>query len=585
MVRKVAMPEPTAMVLGEASSPSSGDAAETSGEVVASRRKRPLEPADDSRNEPPAKRERKETDPPVHDLARAAWEALAKKEPNRPDFRKDELVSMFSDECTRLRLSGRANQRLKRQLGKFLNLQGMFHKSERPGAPQESFVLVNPEYKHVRSRDTQKKNDPAKKGDQGSGGSNDDDVVLQEAPNRATVPIEWTAEAYKPVRLSPFDKSHGITFVGENTVKGMKGYRMVRATNGVSEGDWYFECTVMPFQEGAVRLGWSMRRCDVETPVGFDAYGFGLRDRSGEFVHMARRKPYGDPFTIGDVIGCRIVLPELTDEEKKAVADAEDRWLQHRFVSYGQGQAPADSGIDITIQAKVEFFKNGNSMGIPALFNTPRPPAEMPTEERNVELSNGSTKSKESVKTTVQAEGEIKKCMKAGVYYPTVALFQDAIVQANFGPNFKYGIPEGSRPLCESARDKPVLEIPVENPTDDAQKVMEGEGKSVEASTLPADELRHSEEKVTELGKNARMLKESDEKPVEGSKQVVHSGQLLKQDGEHPTVHLAKPAENAGKLGDSIEGVGNVEKTASDGKDSTESAQGSAIERAHVPDA
>lgn len=583
MVRKVAMPEPTVVVIREASSPSSGDAVETSGEAIMSRRKRPLEPADDSKAAPPTKRERKESDPPVHEVARAAWAALVKKEPDRPDFRKDELFTMFNDECMRLRLSGRANQRLKRQLGKFLSPQGMFHKSERPGAPQESYILVNPEYKHVRSRDAQRKNDPGKKGDQGSGGSNDDDAVMQEAPNRATVPTEWTEEAYKPVRLSPFDKSHRITFVGENTVIGLKGYRMIRATNGVSEGDWYFECTVLPFQQGAVRLGWSMRRCDVETPVGFDAYGFGLRDRSGEFVHMARRKPYGEPFTVGDVIGCRIVLPELTDEEKKAVADAEDRWLQHRFVSFGQGQAPADSGIDITFRAKIEFFKNGKSMGIPALFNTPPPPPpEVPTEERNVEVSNGSAKSKESVKTTVQTEGEIKKCMKAGVYYPTVALFQEAKVQANFGPIFKHDLPEGSLPLCESARDKPVVEIPVEKPTDDALKAMEGEGKSAEASMLYADEAKQCEEKANELGKDAIVLKESDEKPAEGPKQAMN-GELLKQDGEHPIVHLATAVEKSGKRGDSIEAVGNVETNASDGKDSVESTEGSAVEKASVP--
>ncbi|PXF45346.1 Set1/Ash2 histone methyltransferase complex subunit ASH2 [Gracilariopsis chorda] len=319
----------------------------------------------------------------------------------------------------------------------------------------------------------------------------DDDVKLsEEALCRATVPSEWTTEAFKPLRLSIFDKSPAIRFIGppqHNIVCGHKGYRMVRATSPVCEGDWYFEAKMLPYNgDGAVRLGWSQRRSDPETPVGFDIYGFGYRNRTGEFVHAARLKPYGEPFGDGDVIGCRIQLPTLTDDQKQRIKETDDKWLHHRFINLLQGQPPPDSAIDIHGQVFVHFYKNGRHLGIPAFFTEKdskdsRSARKAAAEKRpNPQLN---------VKTTSSTKREVR----AGYFYPSIALYGSAVVQANFGPNFSFPLPEGTKPMCEAARDAPPPK-PIEQETKEAQLVQDNiqpEKKPLPAETGAAEMKGH----------------------------------------------------------------------------------------------
>ncbi|GAB2287050.1 hypothetical protein Dimus_021436 [Dionaea muscipula] len=91
-----------------------------------------------------------------------------------------------------------------------------------------------------------------------------------------------------------------------------KGYRMVRATRGVTEGAWYFEIKVVYLGEtGHTRLGWSTEKGDLQAPVGYDANSFGYRDIDGSKIHKAWREKYGDEgYKEGDVIGFYISLPE-----------------------------------------------------------------------------------------------------------------------------------------------------------------------------------------------------------------------------------------------------------------------------------
>ncbi|KAK1318367.1 hypothetical protein QJS10_CPB04g00329 [Acorus calamus] len=91
-----------------------------------------------------------------------------------------------------------------------------------------------------------------------------------------------------------------------------KGYRMVRATRGVSDGAWYFEIKIVRLGEtGHTRLGWATGKGDLQAPVGYDANSFGYRDIDGSKVHKALRERYGeDGYREGDVIGFYISLPE-----------------------------------------------------------------------------------------------------------------------------------------------------------------------------------------------------------------------------------------------------------------------------------
>lgn len=109
---------------------------------------------------------------------------------------------------------------------------------------------------------------------------------------------------------------------------------MARANVGVREGRWYWECKILSGVRpanldsltvhgqddgGHVRVGWARREASLDTPVGFDAYSYGLRDVSGQKVHMSRPKdfmPFNESFREGDVIGLEITLPSLNLHRK-----------------------------------------------------------------------------------------------------------------------------------------------------------------------------------------------------------------------------------------------------------------------------
>lgn len=113
-----------------------------------------------------------------------------------------------------------------------------------------------------------------------------------------------------------------------------KGFRMARANVGAREGRWYWECKILsgvrplnqeqnselaPDEGGHVRVGWARREASLDTPVGFDAYSYGLRDVSGQRVHMSRPTdfaPNNTSFCEGDVIGLEINLPSLSLHRK-----------------------------------------------------------------------------------------------------------------------------------------------------------------------------------------------------------------------------------------------------------------------------
>lgn len=253
---------------------------------------------------------------------------------------------------------------------------------------------------------------------------------------KLTVPDAWANIPDGPVLLSDKDKAQGIAFEGErkeNTVRGYKGYRTIRATHGAVSGSWYFEVTVLPYKgDGAVRLGWSTRRADIETPVGFDSQGFGIRDRTGEFIHKARLKPYGEAFNINDTVGCHIYLPQLTNAQRERVAAADQRWLEYRFLNASQGKRPDDAGFNVD-KAYVQFSKNGKCLGTPRYF----------------------FKSQES-----KDRGTPDVGMRAGKYYPSISLYGTALVTVNFGPTFQYERPKGSRPFADIAPPPPAAPSP-----------------------------------------------------------------------------------------------------------------------------
>ena len=130
---------------------------------------------------------------------------------------------------------------------------------------------------------------------------------------------------------------------------GDKGYRSVLATQGVTEGTYYYELTVLnsssenlnlpsnpippnaPMLEPLVpthmtmcyethnlksilesaahtRIGFSTLQTDLELPIGSDLFSYSYRDLDGSAFHQSRRRPYSHSYGPNDVIGCMIKL-------------------------------------------------------------------------------------------------------------------------------------------------------------------------------------------------------------------------------------------------------------------------------------
>ena len=55
------------------------------------------------------------------------------------------------------------------------------------------------------------------------------------------------------------------------TIKGEKGYSMVRGTHGVRKGDWYYEIELLSLptsNDSTVRVGFAQACADVQCPLG-----------------------------------------------------------------------------------------------------------------------------------------------------------------------------------------------------------------------------------------------------------------------------------------------------------------------------
>ena len=63
---------------------------------------------------------------------------------------------------------------------------------------------------------------------------------------------------------------------------------MIRATHGVHNGAYYWECQIgQSVDDNAhVRIGWSTRQGELQAPVGYDRYSFAYRDISGMLNHI-----------------------------------------------------------------------------------------------------------------------------------------------------------------------------------------------------------------------------------------------------------------------------------------------------------
>lgn len=219
------------------------------------------------------------------------------------------------------------------------------------------------------------------------------------------------------VALSRIDKAAQLKISDDRmSVTGWKGYRSVRATHGVHAGTWYCEVRVASLGgTGHCRLGWSTKKAELQAPVGYDKYGYALRDVEGHKVTKAWRDDYAaGGFAEGDVIGLLLHMPPggrpIERRDREIV-----RWKGTMY--YVDEPEPEPEPL---AGALVGFAKNGAYLG--AAFEN----------------------------------------ILEGTYYPTASLYthpsqaEGATVTFNFGPTFAHAPPEvpgvpAARPMCEAA--------------------------------------------------------------------------------------------------------------------------------------
>ncbi|KII89006.1 hypothetical protein PLICRDRAFT_77377, partial [Plicaturopsis crispa FD-325 SS-3] len=137
----------------------------------------------------------------------------------------------------------------------------------------------------------------------------------------AAIPFRTIESAPTSYRVSWEDRSPFIKVTTDGLrLLGDKGFRSARCNAPIREGRWYMEVKIEKgggectddgaAHEGShVRLGWGRREAPLNGPVGLDGYSYGIRDKTGDKVTLSRPRPYGRAFGSGDVIGMYICLP------------------------------------------------------------------------------------------------------------------------------------------------------------------------------------------------------------------------------------------------------------------------------------
>ncbi|KAG8388977.1 hypothetical protein BUALT_Bualt02G0181300 [Buddleja alternifolia] len=198
-----------------------------------------------------------------------------------------------------------------------------------------------------------------------------------------------------------------------------KGYRMARATRGVTEGAWYFEIKVVHLGEtGHTRLGWSTEKGDLQAPVGYDGNSFGYRDIDGSKVHKALRENYGDGgYGEGDVIGFYINLPD-----GGSYAPNPPRLVWYKGQRYVCAPDAKEDPPKVVPGSEISYFKNGICQGVAF------------------------------------------RDLYGGRYYPAASMYtlpnqSNCVVKFNFGPDFeKFPEDFGERPV-----PRPMIEVPYQS--------------------------------------------------------------------------------------------------------------------------
>lgn len=168
---------------------------------------------------------------------------------------------------------------------------------------------------------------------------------------------------------------------------------------------------------GHLRLGWSMRTGELQAPVGYDRWSYGIRSIQGSRVHNSRREDKwgGVPFYPGDVLGLCISLVDPSD----------DNGAKKKSKTNPNHSATTSSSDNNTNH--IRFFKNGEAMGQFILSKNTR------------------------------SGGAAFDDIQPGTYYPALSTYMGGTAKVNFGPHFI--CPINSSQLPTGMKLKPISEL------------------------------------------------------------------------------------------------------------------------------
>lgn len=347
--------------------------------------------------------------------------------------------------------------------------------------------------------------------------------------------LQYTAIEIPPykARASYFDRCPQLALSEDAlTVSTLHGFSSVRANVFVREGHWYYETKIVSANSsidppvssstqtlkrggsslglrisstnnncGHVRIGLSRREASLYAPVGFDAYGYGLRDTTGETVHLSRPKQFmGEGFKTGDVIGFHIYIPKVEDYIYEIRKNIEDLDMINQYCTVSRDRIPikyknqlyfeildyqptsemnnmiysapsAAKAADILERipgSYIKVYKNGVPMGkafenlisfMPPCSkhgkNKDLPPPVQPVSTTQASLSShastgtpGVNSSSQGRDSNINLQGSIPSSVQRREifspddgqlgYYPTISVYKGGAAQFNFGPHFDY---------------------------------------------------------------------------------------------------------------------------------------------------
>lgn len=151
----------------------------------------------------------------------------------------------------------------------------------------------------------------------------------------------------------------------------------------------------------ATRIGWAQEYANLQSPLGYDKFGYSWRSRKGTKFHESHGKHYSNEgYGEGDTLGFLIDLPE--QEGVRYIPNTyKDRPLvkfkSHLYYEDKDKVSDTLKNLKVHPKSKIYFFKNGKCQGL-AFEN-----------------------------------------IHTGAYYPSVSIHKNATVSLNFGADgFKY---------------------------------------------------------------------------------------------------------------------------------------------------